>query len=269
MSDPRSYLFVPGDRPDRFSKAASSGADVVIFDWEDAVGPSRKDVARQEVVRWFQQGGTGVVRINGTDTPFFDADLAAILSCEGAVIMVPKATMSSWKTIGSLLPRSPLLMLVETVEGLLDINAIACAKGVSRLAFGNLDFGADARIPGTGAILDPARFQIVIASRHGNLAPPIDGVTPAIDDEHALTNEVRHARALGFTAKLCIHPKQVAAVNSGFMPTQEELEWATAVIGALEESRGGVVQLNGKMIDKPLIDHARRILDTCQRFAEG
>ena len=260
MSEPRSYLFVPGDKPERFSKAAASGADVVIFDLEDAVGASQKNAARQDVVRWFQQGGTGIVRINGTDTPFFDADLAAISSCEAAAIMVPKATMSAWRTMSSIVPKRSLLMLLETVEGLMQVNDIACASSVTRLAFGNLDFGTDARIPGTGSVLDPARFQIVIASRHGNLAPPIDGVTLALDDEQVLAADVRHSRQLGFGAKLCIHPKQVSAVNAGFAPSGEEIEWAVAILQALEGSGGGVVQLNGKMVDKPLIERAKRIL---------
>jgi citrate lyase subunit beta/citryl-CoA lyase len=260
MRRPRSYLFVPGHRSDRFAKAASSGAHQIILDLEDAVGPDDKEMARQQVTQWFAQGGVGIVRINGSDTAWFGNDLAAAASYPEATIMVPKADAQNLAQVAQILPGRPLIGLVENVGGLIGIHAVATSPGVSRLAFGNLDFGADARIPGTGSVLDPARFQIVIASRHAGLPPPIDGVTVALQDDTALRADVTRARNLGFAAKLCIHPRQVDWVNAGFAPSPEEVEWAERIVFAIDESAGSAVQVDGKMVDKPMLEQARSIL---------
>ncbi|WP_108660677.1 HpcH/HpaI aldolase/citrate lyase family protein [Acuticoccus kandeliae] len=259
MATPRSYLFVPGDRADRFAKAAASGADAIILDLEDAVAPSAKEGAREAVAAWFAGGGAGVVRINGLDTPFAEADLAMLADAD-ATIMVPKASPAALAEVSMRLPGRPLIALVETVEGLVNVQAVATVTGVARLAFGNLDFGMDARIPGEGDTLDPARFAIAIASRHANLVPPVDGVTVAIGDEARLAEDVARSRRLGFTAKLCIHPKQVAAVNAAFSPSAEDVAWAKRVLAAVSEAEG-VVQLDGKMVDAPVIARARTILE--------
>lgn len=260
MNFPRSYLFVPGHRPDRFPKAASSGAHCIILDLEDAVGPDDKDMARQKIVEWFEQGGAGIVRINGSDTAWFEEDLAAVTGCPEATIMVPKADMKSISQVAQRLPGRPLIALIESVEGLMCIHEVASISGVTRLAFGNLDFAADARILDTGPLLDPARFQIVIASRHANLPPPIDGVTVAFQDDAHLMGDVLKARNMGFSAKLCIHPRQVEHVNIGFAPSEAEINWAQSIVKAIEESAGAAVQVEGKMVDKPLLERAKSIL---------
>ncbi len=259
MAPPRSYLFVPGDRADRFAKAAASGADAIILDLEDAVAPSAKEAAREAVAGWFADGGAGIVRINALETPFAEADLA-MLAHSDAAIMVPKASPAALAEVSLRIPGRSLIALVESVEGLVTVQAVATSTGVERLAFGNLDFGTDARIPGEGGTLDPARFAIAIASRHANLAPPIDGVTVDISDAERLAEDVARARRLGFTAKLCIHPKQVAAVNEAFTPSADEIAWAKRVLAAVSEAEG-VVQLDGKMVDAPVISRARTILE--------
>ena len=260
MSDPRSYLFVPGQRPDRFAKAAAAGAGAVILDLEDAVGPELKSEARAHVAGWFAGGGTGMVRINGGDTPWHDEDLAALAGMPGAAVMVPKAGPETLAGVAARLPGRPLVALVETVAGLANLRASAAVRGVARLAFGNLDFGADARIPGGGAVLDPARFEIVLASRLADLPPPVDGVTTALSDPEAIAADITRARALGFGAKLCIHPAQVAPVETGFAPTPGEIDWARRILGALKAAAGSVVQVDGKMVDRPLIERAEQIL---------
>lgn len=258
MGLPSSYLFVPGNRRDRFEKAVASGADSIILDLEDAVPPEDKDLAREAVVQWFRQGGSGVVRINAESTDWFESDMAALAGCHGAEIMVPKATP---RTIAAIkLTDYPLIPLIETVEGLVEINSTASASSVKRLAFGNLDFSSDARMECVPATLDFARFQISIASRYANLPPPIDGVTPSIDDDEALAIDIFRARQFGFTAKLCIHPRQVGAVKAGFQPTEAEITWAKGVVSAFKYAKGGVVQFEGKMIDKPVADRADYIL---------
>jgi len=270
MQIPRSYLFVPGHRPERFSKAASSGADRIIIDLEDAVGPDDKDFARQQAADWFGGGGGGLLRINAMDTPWFRQDLAAVAGYPDIPVMVPKADAESLRAAADLLPSGrPLIALVETVEGLVGIHAAAAVQGVTRLAFGNLDFGADARIPGEGPVLDPARFQIAIASRRAGLAQPIDGVTVDFRNEDTLKEDVLRARSLGFTAKLCIHPRQVDAVNAGFAPSAEEIAWAERIVQAIEDSAGAAVQVDGKMVDKPMVERAKEILATEVRGASS
>lgn len=260
MPTPRSYLFVPGNRPDRFPKAATSGADRIIIDLEDAVGPGEKDAARGHAAEWFGNGGAGVVRINGAETPWFTADLQAAANWTNAEIMVPKASVASLSAVGNALAGRPLIALIESVEGLVELREIARRPEVVRLAFGNLDFGVDARIPGTGPVLDPARFEIAIASRLGDLQPPIDGVTTEIGNADVLAAEISRARALGFAAKLCIHPQQVGAVNEGFSPSAEERAWAEKIMAAIETSDGGVIRVDGKMVDRPVIEKAKAIL---------
>lgn len=262
MRIPRSYLFVPGHKPDRFAKAAASGADRIIIDLEDAVGPADKDAARRNASDWFANGGAGLVRVNGADTPWFAADLQAVAQMPKATVMLPKANRKNVSRLTGELPGREIVALIETVEGLLDVVELASLPGVARLAFGNIDFGADARIPATGPALDPARFQIVIASSHAGLPQPIDGVTIEFQDDALLASEVQRARNSGFSAKLCIHPKQVQAVNDGLAPTQAELEWARRVLEAIENSGGSTIQLDGKMVDKPIVDRARALLSS-------
>lgn len=260
MTDPASYLFVPGHRPDRFAKAAASGAHRIILDLEDAVGADAKEAARGHVHAWSDAGGHAVVRINGADSRWFADDLALAAAHPQLTVMVPKATPDVLKLVADRLAGRELIGIIETVEGLVGARASACLDGVTRLAFGNVDFGVDARIPGGGAALDGARFEIVLASRLGNLPPPVDGVTVSLDSMDDLDADIRRGRGMGFSAKLCIHPRQVEPVNRGFAPTEREVTWATEVVAALEAASGDVVQVNGKMVDRPMILRARQIL---------
>lgn len=259
MHEPCSYLFVPGNRPDRFEKAVASGADRIIFDLEDAVPPADKGLARDTVVKWLLQGGSGVVRVNACGTDWVESDIAALANFPHIEIMVPKATPNAIAALN--LTNYPLIALIESVEGLVELHTTASAPSVTRLAFGNLDFSSDARMECVPETLDFARFQIAIASRYAHLPPPIDGVTPSIDDGDALARDISRARSFGFYAKLCIHPRQVDAVNAGFRPTPAEIAWAKGVVSAFEQAQGAAVQFEGKMIDKPIKDRADYILD--------
>lgn len=260
MRTPRSYLFVPGHRPELFAKAAASGADAIILDLEDAVGPGLKDSALDSVAGHVRHGARAVVRVNGMDSPWFDADLDALTGTGCAAVMVPKATPASLQAVADRLPGTPLIALIETAEGLATVRESVTMAGVSRLAFGNLDFAADLRIPDTSAILDPARFELVLASRLGGLAQPVDGVTQDFRDAALVEADARRARTLGFGAKLCIHPAQVAATNASFLPTDSEVDRAQRIIAALEASGNSVVAVDGKMVDRPVIDWAHQIM---------
>lgn len=127
-------------------------------------------------------------------------------------------------------------------------------------AFGSLDDAADVGVEHTWEALLHARSMVVLASRVGGCPGPVDGVTTALRDPETLERDVAAARALGFTGKLCIHPAQVDAVRQGFAPTQEEVAWARRVVAAVEAEPAGAVSVDGAMVDKPVLDRARRIL---------
>lgn len=261
MRASKSLLFVPGQRPERFAKAAASGADEIIIDLEDAVGPDFKVQARNDVAAWFEGGGEGIVRINGLDTPWAQDDLSMLGKSDCSKIMVPKVNLETLNQVASKLPETKLIALIETAEGLSCARELATCKNVERLSFGNLDFSTDLRVPTAGAVLDPARFELVFASRLANLPKPIDGVTVDVSDIQVIEQDAKKSCELGFGGKLCIHPAQVNPVNEAFLPSNEEIEWAKRVITALEADAGSAVQLDGKMIDQPLINKARQILE--------
>jgi citrate lyase subunit beta/citryl-CoA lyase len=255
----RSFLFVPANRPDRFEKAARSGAHQVIVDLEDAVAPEDKEAARAHVAQW-EGRATVIVRINGADSPWFAADLEMVRRSGITMVMVPKADPAALDLVAKPLgQRCRAVALIETVEGYANLRIICQNPVVSRLAFGNLDFGVDAGVTELNRELDPVRLQIVLESRLAGLPAPIDGVTTSWSDTEAFSAEVRHAKALGLGGKLCIHPAQVGLVNDAFLPTAEEIAWAQRVMDATA-GRGGAIALDGKMIDGPVIDRARSIL---------
>ena len=268
---PRTYLFVPGDRPERFAKALASGADAVVVDLEDAVAPAAKDAARDAVAGWLgaladDERARVVVRINDASTPWFEADLRMAAHARAAALMLPKAERV--ETITQLhagAPRAALLALVETARGVLAAEALAGAPGVQRLVFGTLDFALDLDLSGDPAGFDFAASRLALASRAAGIASPVAGVTTVIDDEPALLADLARMRAHGFGAKLCIHPKQVAPIHAALRPSADELAWARRVLQAANgadsaDATRGAVQIDGRMIDKPVIERARRLL---------
>jgi citrate lyase subunit beta / citryl-CoA lyase len=259
----RSYLFVPGNRPERFVKACASGADVVIVDLEDAVPDGQKSFARESVASWLSADRPVHVRVNGTNTPWFEEDMAAILRPGIAGVVLPKAEgQGQLAALAALLPDPVhILPIVETAAGVWNVLEIASSPKVERLAFGALDFQLDTRISGEGEELLYARSRIVLASRVAGILPPLDGVTTGLDDADALASDIRRARRLGFGGKLCIHPKQVAAINEGFLPTEREIAWAKDVLEAAAFSGEGAARRDGKMIDRPVIEQAKRFLE--------
>jgi citrate lyase beta subunit len=265
MSVARSLLFVPGDRPDRFAKAAASGADTVICDLEDAVAPEAKADARAQVARWVADN-PAIVRVNAIDSPWYESDIAALAGVAGLLaVILPKAeTGAVESTVDRLPPGIGLFALIETARGVRDADTIAEVSGVWRLLFGNLDFGLEAEITPSGPEepeLLYARSRLVVASRAAGLAAPVDGVCTDLDDPDAIAESARRARNLGFGGKFCLHPKQVGAVNTAFSPTEAELAWAAEVMKAAGGSAGAAVRVGGDMIDKPRLELAKRLLE--------
>ena len=262
MAIVRSYLFAPGSRPERFAKALEAGADAVILDLEDAVGLADKAVARDAIAGWLSPERPVLVRINGSDTPWFEDDLAICGLPGVAGVVLPKAERP--EQVAAVVARAgagvPVLPLIETAAGIWNAHAVASVPGVQRLLFGTIDFQVDMGIDGEGEELLHFRSQLVLVSRVAGLQAPVDGVCTAIDDPQRLQDETRRARRLGFGAKLCIHPKQVGVVRDCWTPTPEEVDWARRVVAADAASGGAAVALDGKMIDRPVLLKAREIL---------
>jgi citrate lyase subunit beta/citryl-CoA lyase len=257
----RSLLFVPGDRPDRFPKAAGSGADLVIIDLEDGVSPQDKAEARAHAVAWASTGDGCVVRISQPGTDEYQADLGALAGVECAV-MIAKCDDREGvdQTARALRPGLPLIPMIETPAGLADVASIAAASQVSRLALGNLDLAI-----GLGLALDEqtamlgARHAIVLGSAVAHVAAPIDGITTALHDPERVRQDVVYARAHGFSGKLCIHPDQVGPVHEALRPSDVDLAWARDVVAAA--GRRDLFVTAGRMVDRPVIERAHQFLD--------
>ncbi|MFE7385287.1 HpcH/HpaI aldolase/citrate lyase family protein [Streptomyces zhihengii] len=250
----RSFLFVPGDRPERFAKAADSGAGLVIVDLEDAVAPGDKERARRSAADWPGLGARTVVRVNPPGTPWFDADLA-MAAGRGCPVMLPKAEDPA--VVAAVAGRVPLIVLVETALGIERAFAVCSVPGVARAALGNVDLSAQLGIAHDDtAALAHARARLVMASAAAGIAPPVDGVTTAVRDLAALAADTAHARRMGFTAKLCVHPFQVGPVADAFAPSDAELRWARSVVGAGDSA----TTVDGQMIDRPVLERARGML---------
>ncbi|QGV77026.1 HpcH/HpaI aldolase/citrate lyase family protein [Streptomyces ficellus] len=258
-------LFVPGDRPERFARAAASGAGGVLVDLEDAVAPDGKAPARDAAVAWLA-AHDGYLRINAVDTPWHDEDLAALTAARRlrGVVLPKSATADQVSAVIGTLPVGvPLLALVESAVGVREASAIAEVPGVERLLFGSIDFALDTGIspsvPDEPELLW-ARSALVVASRAAGLPAPLDGVYTRLDDEAGLVAASRRSCRLGFGGRLCVHPRQVEPVHRAWRPTESEREWARRVLSAAESSQGAAVRVDGQMIDRPRLELARALL---------
>jgi citrate lyase subunit beta/citryl-CoA lyase len=260
--DATTWLFVPGDTPHRFGKAAAAGADAVIIDLEDAVHPEDKETARAEALRWLNAGGRAWIRVNAAGTHWSTDDIGAVAEAPGLLgIVVPKAeNPSALSVIARLKPGVPVVALVETAVGLHRVHDLAAAPGVARLAFGSVDLAADLAAEDSHDAMLLARTTIVLASRVAGLPAPIDGVSTDIRDAGAVEESARRARHLGFRGKLCIHPDQLGPARRGLAYSEREIAWAYGVLEAAGMRAGATTGPDGQMIDKPVIDRARAIL---------
>ena len=274
-----SYLFVPGNRPERFSKAVEAGPDAIILDLEDAVHPDSKAAARAAIWAWQEATPSGAseryIRLNSVSSSLFRQDLTWLSDmryperCSG--IFLPKAECPEALTrvVECLLewqPELKIVAIIETAKGLQQVESIAAIPGLTRLAFGSLDFSLDINCSQIPEAFLFARNRIVLASRAADLPSPIDGVTPAISDLAVVAKDSHYARSLGFGAKLCIHPSQLATVQRAFLPDSRQLAWADRVMRAVATG-SHAVQVDGEMVDLPLIEHAQRLLDVASQYA--
>jgi citrate lyase subunit beta / citryl-CoA lyase len=266
FTQPRTYLFVPGTRPERFGKALSSGADVVVLDLEDAVAANDKASARQSIANWFVSAAPAdrariVVRINDAESTWFSEDLLALRDAGAAGVLLPKAESAQQiAATKAALPNASVLALIESARGVVHVDAVAAA-GASRLVFGTLDFALDLDIDITtdASGLAYAASRIALASRVAGLPSPVAGVTPQLDDPTRLLADLALARGLGFGAKLCIHPSQVEPIHAALRPSANAVDWARRVLAA-DAASPGAARLDGRMVDRPVVLQAQRTL---------
>jgi (S)-citramalyl-CoA lyase len=264
-------LFTPGNRPDRFAKAAASGADGIIIDLEDAVPFADKERVRAEVVAWLRKEGrvggpdfVNSVRVNSLRTSHGRADLDALYAAKLPLdaVMLPKVESAAEVQLaaGRLPEGIRLVCLIETVPGVRFVAEIASASPrVAALAFGGLDLSAETGgEPTWDALLYP-RTKVVHACAAAGLAP-LD--QPCVDfrDAAGLAAECGRVRSLGFTGKLAIHPDQCAAIRAAFQPTPKQIEQARRIVSAYEAAGGKVVTVDDRMIDVPLYRAAQRVI---------
>ena len=260
---PRSALFLPATRIDRLEKALDSGADAVIIDLEDAVATADKAAARDalaDAAPRLAQARPGALwlRINALMSPDADADLRLWTTLPAPGIVCPKA--ETVNGLRSLPAGARVIALIESARGIDLAPRLGEVPQVVGLAFGSIDYALDIGgiDPEDRVALRHARSSLVWAARMAGLPPPLDGVTARLNDEAALAADLHEARRLGFGGKLCIHPRQVAAVHAAFAPTATELAWANRVVAAGGD--GAAVQLDGAMIDRPVLERAQRLL---------
>lgn len=267
----RSVLFTPGTRPDRIEKAWRQGAaDVVVADLEDAVPPAGKDQARRDVAAALAKTEDAAclrgVRINAWPGAQAEADLAAVLPHAPTLLVVPKAEdPAAVQALATRLAHPTRMMLIiETARGVLRADDLAACPAVDAIAFGAEDLAADAgmvRSPNNDEVAVPRALVALGAAANGTAA--IDMITADIGDLDRFRREVREAVGLGYAGKMCLHPAQVDAVHEEMAPTPDQLAWAQAVVAAVDEAgagAGGVVVVDGKMVDVPVIRQARSIL---------
>jgi citrate lyase beta subunit len=267
----RSVLFVPAVRPDRFPKALATGADAVCLDLEDGVAFAQKDEARDKAVALLAERtdcrAEVILRVNEPASELGERDLAAVLAAgvRPDALMVPK--VSGPDTIRALeqrlaptLERLPLVVQIETARGLAATEAIVAASpNVAVLFFGAVDLSAELGCAIEWDALLYARSRVVAAAA----LVGVDAMdTPFMDVSASaqLGDEARAVRRLGFTGKAAIHPSQVAVIQAAFTPQAAEVAWARQIVEAYETNQGGVLLVEGKLIERPVIASAQRVL---------
>lgn len=266
LKSARSLLFVPGDRPERFAKAAASGAHAIIIDLEDAVSPEDKSGARANIVEFLNstEGGNILVRINQTDSAFYCGDLDVARHPKLSGVILPKANTQHVTELVYKLG-CPVWPLVETIQGVTEVNELAQLPNVRRMLLGTIDLSLEMNLvmshPGGKSMLDQARFKLILASVMASIPAPVDGVFPSLDDESGLFAAAEYAKASGMGGVMCIHPRQIGVVNNAFAPSPSDIEWARMVVEASVNEKSSF-RFRGQMVDKPVLNRAKGILNS-------
>lgn len=284
----RTLLFAPGNHPRKVEKSLLLGADVVIFDLEDAVAASEKNTTRAVVVEALTRprNSKAYVRVNATDTEFCFGDIQAVVSDGLDGIVLPKVDVPSqlwaidWlitqleRARGFPEGQIDLIPIIETGKGLANVEQIAhTSRRARRLSFGAGDFSLDMGMNWTieESELDYARAKIATASRAARLEAPLDTVFIHLGVIEDLRLSAQRARNHGFQGKLCIHPEQIGPVNEVFSPTAEEVALAQKYVDEFDdaEAQGSAsLQVDGYFIDYPIVEKARRTLAVARAIEE-
>lgn len=265
----RSLLYVPGDRPERFAKARSSGADLTILDLEDAVTADRKATARAAVARYLAEEGSDGLCVR-VDEAHLDADVVAVASLASAIVL-PNVRMALldrfaglWQASGA--PQPAVLGLIESAEGLAEVDGVARHPWVTRLGMGEADLAADMSVvvDDDRTQLWPYRALVVLHSRAAGLPSPVGPTDLQWNDESALAAGTERQRSQGFGGRTAVHPAQVATINRVFTVSERELQRAEAVLTEfhLRQKRGDGAFLgaDGLMVDEATVRWARATL---------
>lgn len=266
----RALLFTPGNRPDRFAKAAATAADCVILDLEDAVSLPDKDRARATLLEFLGGKPEGYfgLRVNNLHTPAGVRDLDALVASgvRPSFVVLPKVESAfEARLYARLLVDVPVVCTVESARGLEAAVDIANADPrVRALAFGGADLAVDLRAELAWEPMYWGRGRIVQAAATAGIAA-LDVPHVVLDDEAGLRSDAVRAKAMGFTGKLAIHPRQVAPLLEIFTPSADEIERAEALVAAYKAAGGNVVEYQGKMVEGPIVKAAERILALANR----
>ncbi|MCW1249729.1 CoA ester lyase [Acaricomes phytoseiuli] len=260
----RSWLLVPATQPEIFDAAVASRADAVVLDIEDAVDPSRKGQARDEVAAWLRDGGQAWVRINDVASDFWADDVAGLRGIPGLLgVMLAKTESAEHvkETYHRLDGKTRVLALVESAIGIEEANNIARAEGAFRLAFGSGDFRRDTGMAADREAMAYPRAKLVVASRVGDLPGPIDG--PTVGSNHPILREQSGITvAMGMTGKLCLQSDQATVINEVISPAPSDVAWATDFLADFK-ARGEVIR-DGS--DLPRLGRAQKIMKLAVAF---
>lgn len=284
----RSWLYVPGDRSDRFDKAVQKQADAVVLDLEDAVSADKKVMARSSVAEWVRDGDHGRaqvwVRVNQGDLGL--ADLQEVVWPGITGVCLPKvdhvdtifdavAILDAREKERGLTPGSVAVVpLIESAQGLMNLTDITRAPRVVQLQVGEVDLAADLGLSGdVDTHLAPVRSSILVASVASGITPPVGPVSTEFRNLDAFAESTRIVKGQGFVGRACIHPDQVTIVNDVFTPTASEVEAAQTLLqrleAAIEDGSGVAIDADGRMIDEASARTARRVLAFAQSSGES
>jgi citrate lyase subunit beta/citryl-CoA lyase len=260
MIAPRSALFLPASNPRAIAKARTLDADMLILDLEDAVADADKAAARDAAVAAVVEGfggKTAAIRLNGADSEWHDADVAALARSAANLVVIPKVEDAETPARIAAALGKPVYAMIETSAGLLAVTAIAGAEGVAGLIAGTNDLAHALRLPSGSRIgLVLALQSIVLGARAAGIVA-LDGVWNRLDDPEGLAAECAEGRLFGFDGKTLIHPNQITAANAGFGPSEAEVEDARALVDA---AVSGAVRFRGRMVEAMHVATARTIL---------
>ena len=268
ISQNKTWLFVPANRIDRIAKAFASGADAVIVDLEDAVASEDKADARKALQQYHNSTGYQPiwVRINkaGSEEFFKDIVLCQKMPNLAGVLLAKAEQVADIESVHQLI-NLPVIALIESAVGLYQVDNMVKAVGLAAFSYGFLDLCNDLHVqvgtPAADIVANQIRYQLILTSKVHQLSPPIDTVYPDFNDEIGLNARVQLWSQMGMSGMLCIHPKQVAVVQQALRPTDAALSFAQRVVEEYERSGQAVFEIDGQMVDAPVIARCRQLLD--------